>query len=335
MEDFDEAEYLAKNPDVARAVSSGLFASGRQHYELHGKAERRSFRKCDKRELAIVHFDIVGGCQLRCVGCPNSTILNHVTRIQPSVFGTCLRNIDVDYVEYFRLFNYGESLLHDDLPAIFDELATAPRFKIGYLEISTNAQFARWDQLEDVFRRRMLNRLVASCDGDGTPSSYERMRPPAKWEKLMTFLSKARELRDRYCPEMELMTRTVIFNEAHAATWKAVLEPLGWRPEFRGWLNLVGASEDLSGRSWSPGKGLCHFVEQRQGLYVDWNGSVVPCCAHPRAGNLGDLVTQKYSEIFWGSRRRDFIERLRSDRASMEVCGKCEFGSHSDVREFA
>jgi radical SAM protein with 4Fe4S-binding SPASM domain len=283
------------------------------------------------RVLASVHFDIVGGCQLRCVGCPNSTILNKVTRIEPSVFGSCLANIDVDHVAIFRLFNYGESLLHDDLPAIFDELETAPRFSIGFLEMSTNAQFARWDQLEDVLRRRRLNRLVVSCDGDGTPASYERLRPPATWEKFMAFLVKARRLRDQLCPDMELMTRTVVFDVAHTAAWKTVLEPLGWRPEFRWWINLVGASEDLSGRNWQPGEGTCPFVRGGDNLYVDWNGTVVPCCAHPHAGDFGDLSTQKWSAIVSSAKRADFGEQLETNRAAMDICGKCEFGAKSDL----
>lgn len=288
----------------------------------------------EKRALATLHFDIVGGCQLRCVGCPNSTIANKVTRIEPTVFGACLRNIDVDHVAVFRLFNYGEPLLHDDLPAIFDQLAVAPNFSIGHLELSTNAQFVRWDQLEDVFRRRMLNRLVVSCDGNGTPASYERYRPPAKWDKLLAFLTGASALRDRYCPNMELMTRTVITDLGDMPIWNALLEPLGWRPEFRRWINLVGASEDLSARDWRPGEGLCQYVEPPLQLYVDWNGTVVPCCAHPRASNLGDLSKQRWSEIHFGEKRRAFVGALQHDRGSLDICAKCEFGAHTDVSQY-
>ena len=284
-------------------------------------------------ELACVHFDIVGGCQLRCVGCPNSTILNKVTCADPAVFGTCVRNIDVDRVGIFRLFNYGEPLLHDDLPAIFAELERNASFSIGFLEMSTNAQFVRWDQLEAVLRKRQLNRLVVSCDGDGTAASYERLRPPAKWDKLMAFLAKARELRDRLCPDMELMTRTVIFDDADQPAWNAVLEPLGWRPEFRYWITLVGASENLSGRDQDVGEGLCPFVEPTQ-LYIDWNGHVVPCCAHPRAGDYGDLAVERWSEIVAGAKRRAFLERLAKDRSSMEICGSCKFGAASDLGSY-
>lgn len=38
---FNEQAYLAANPDVAAAVASGQFTSGRNHYDLHGQAENR------------------------------------------------------------------------------------------------------------------------------------------------------------------------------------------------------------------------------------------------------------------------------------------------------
>jgi hypothetical protein len=38
---FDEREYLRCNPDVRRAVMSGEFRSGTEHYQIHGRHERR------------------------------------------------------------------------------------------------------------------------------------------------------------------------------------------------------------------------------------------------------------------------------------------------------
>lgn len=41
--DFDEAFYLAVHDDVADAVARGDFASGFEHFEIHGRAERRAW----------------------------------------------------------------------------------------------------------------------------------------------------------------------------------------------------------------------------------------------------------------------------------------------------
>mgnify|MGYP001810718658 CR=1 FL=1 len=38
---FNETYYLAENPDVAAAVSSGAFTSGLQHFNLFGQSELR------------------------------------------------------------------------------------------------------------------------------------------------------------------------------------------------------------------------------------------------------------------------------------------------------
>ncbi|MDR3389313.1 MAG: methyltransferase domain-containing protein [Rudaea sp.] len=41
---FDDDAYLGANPDVAAAVQRGEFQSGRQHYEIFGRNERRPLR---------------------------------------------------------------------------------------------------------------------------------------------------------------------------------------------------------------------------------------------------------------------------------------------------
>ena len=41
IEEFDEAAYLKRNPDVAQAVEAGAFPSGWAHWKAHGRAEGR------------------------------------------------------------------------------------------------------------------------------------------------------------------------------------------------------------------------------------------------------------------------------------------------------
>lgn len=57
-EDFDETTYLALNPDVAHAVRAGAFASGREHWDLHGHAEGRvAFLPPDFDELMYLDLN--------------------------------------------------------------------------------------------------------------------------------------------------------------------------------------------------------------------------------------------------------------------------------------
>lgn len=272
------------------------------------------------RSLFACHFDIVNGCQLTCIGCPNSTLQPKVSRISVEDFRRCLGNIDVKAIGLFRLFNYGEPLLHQDLPLLLREIQRQ-RWKALGIEISTNAQFARWPVLEEALRLRILTRLVVSCDGDGTPEDYERLRPPSRWSKLVEFLTKAAALRDRWHPELELMTRTICTTAEGQKRWHDLLTPLGWTSEFRGWLTLPGAASNIEDNR--GGSGLCHYVKTPASLFVTADGDVVPCCEHPKAAVLGNLKYQTVSDIFAGAKRRELADRLALDRGAVPVCNRC------------
>ena len=270
------------------------------------------------------HFEIVRGCQLRCVGCPNSTLEPKVMRIEPDFFDACLRNIDVKHVTYLRLFNYGEPLLHRRLSEVLERI---PRqaWSVGWVEISTNAQFVDWPDFERAIKTRVINNLSVSCDGDGTPEDYERLRPPSKWEKMVEFLERAKELRDRYDPALTLMTRTICVDPQAQARWRRLLEPRGWVPEFRGWLYLPESERNMTGREINAPRRVCSFQAVHNRLYVDWDGTVVPCCAHPRAAVLGNLREAKFSEIIRTHTRAGFLKELATNRAAMPICNACEF----------
>ncbi len=272
------------------------------------------------RGLSACHFDVVDGCQLRCVGCPISTLQPKIRRISVEDFGLCLGNIDVKAIQLLRLFNYGEAFLHPELPALLLEIPKQ-KWRVRNVELSTNGQSVSPAKLEAVIRTGVLTRLVLSCDGDGTAEDYERLRPPSRWSQLLAFLKRAADLRDRFQPRLELMTRTICTDPEGQARWLTLLEPLGWRPEFRSWLTLPDAALDVAHQA--PGEGLCGFQTRHDALYVSASGEVVPCCYHPRAAVLGDLKSQTFNEIMVGERRTAFSRRMRADRAGMPVCGGC------------
>lgn len=288
------------------------------------------------RSLHTFQIDIVHGCQLRCVGCPNSTLLEKVRRVEVEDFERCIENVDVDYIQCLRLFNFGEPLLHDNLTGILGALQRQS-WRADVLEISTNAQYCNWDDFESALKLQMLDRLVVSCDGDGSPQQYEALRPPSKWGKLLSFLKRAKELRDIHAPNLQLVTRTIVEDQESISRWNDILLPLGWEPEFRDWKILPESKENMTGRTVQAPAGVCTFIapserfgERYHGevnqLYVDASGTVVPCCAHPSAAQLGSLKNSKVSELLRLPERQAFIQQLEEDRASVPICNKCEFG---------
>jgi radical SAM protein with 4Fe4S-binding SPASM domain len=287
--------------------------------------------------IYCAHLDIVHGCQLRCLGCPNSTLLPKIKRISVADFRTCLGNLDVERIHLLRLFNFGEPLLHKQLSQIVSAIPEQ-RWKTQIVEISTNAQQVYWDDFTQALKHNVITRLAVSCDGDGSPAEYERLRPPSKWEKFIEFLERTRELRDRWSPRLQLITRSVVENPQAMARWREILEPRGWTPEFRSWMALPESAQNMTHRAIEVPKGACVFLAEPEEytahpwkgeirvLYMDADGTVVPCCIHPKAGEFGNLMRQKYSEILRGQLRARFKRQMEENRAGMSICGQCEMG---------
>ena len=69
-------------------------------------------------EVKKVQFDIVDGCNLRCIGCPNSVSKPSVNPIPTDVLVRRIQNIDVGSIKQINLYRFGEPLFHPELPVI-------------------------------------------------------------------------------------------------------------------------------------------------------------------------------------------------------------------------
>lgn len=291
------------------------------------------------KHIDWLHLEIVHGCQLRCVGCPNSTIGPKIAFAPVEQIRTVMRNIDnVRRVHNLRLYNYGEPLLHPELVTVL-ELTRRQRWRVDTVEISTNGQSSNWDAIEAALRTQVISRLYVSCDGDGTPEDYERLRPPGKWDRLVTFLERVGEMRARVSRGTVLITRSCIESNDARARWRALGEPLGWTPEFRGYLMKPESLLQIRSGTKSRANGLCYWAANKRNLFVDWDGTLLPCCAHPRAAELGSLVERPLSKLVrtFGGERDRFYDDLQNRRAEMKVCGQCDVGPEqlADVKPLA
>lgn len=118
-DDFDEDDYLAANPDVAKAVRLGHFRSGRDHYSRYGHAERRrlSPKQLQPRaEKALMGLDPQGrgleigpsynpiapkraGYRVQVLDHLSAEELRHKYASQVMTYGVELENIEeVDFV---------------------------------------------------------------------------------------------------------------------------------------------------------------------------------------------------------------------------------------------
>ena len=272
--------------------------------------------------IGTFHFDIVQGCQLRCIGCPNSILLPKIDHITPEAFDACLRNVDVNRVKVMRLFNFGEPFLHPDLKGLLEVLKTQT-WKRDRVEVSTNAMIFDEKKLRDVIGSGVVTHLFVSCDGDGTPAEFERLRPPAKWHKLITFLEGAARIKQELGSPIRLGTRNVCNTTEGRNRWTELLQPRGWDPEFRDWLALP----NTSGKPWDRDLKVTNKVcwpMSGVNLVVNALGDVIPCCHYPDMVPMGNLKTQTFSAVHRGALRRQMLNLLKTDRVNDKICGQCE-----------
>jgi radical SAM protein with 4Fe4S-binding SPASM domain len=284
------------------------------------------------RKIGLFGLDVVHGCQLRCIGCPNSTLKPKVMHMPAVRVRTILANVDtVRRVQEFRLYNYGEPFLNPELPEIVEVIRP---YVVGWrarsVSISTNAQLVDEERIQRVIASGVITILIVSCDGDGTPEDYERLRPPAKWERLMRFLRIASEARAKYNPRMRLSIRTVIERHSAMKRWNALVEPLGYGTIFRTWKALPQSLLTIRNKWDAAPKGACDWAGHAD-LFVDWDGTIVPCCAHPKAADLGNIAERKLSELL--ENRQQFFAHMERDRASLPVCGSCNLDANTELDE--
>jgi radical SAM protein with 4Fe4S-binding SPASM domain len=141
----------------------------------------------------------------------------------------------------------------------------------------------------------------------------------------MDFLERASALKRDHAPDLTLTARTIVPHWPDRAKWRALLAPLGWQSHFYHYHRLPDSADNMTGRPLEVPEGTCFFVETFNQLYVQIDGTVVPCCAHPQAGVYGNLQEQTFSEIYHGTARQAFKAELVANRRSMSICGGCEF----------
>ena len=283
---------------------------------------KQKFNELTLNQIDTFHFDIVQGCQLRCIGCPNSILLPKIDHITAEKFAQCLANVDVDRVDVFRLFNFGEPFLHPDLGGLLNVLKQQ-KWQANKVEISTNAMIFDEKKVRDIMSSGMVTHFYVSCDGDATPAEFERLRPPAKWDKLIHFLEEVRRIKQELESPIELKTRNICMTEDGRARWLSVLGARGWEPEFREWNILPGSSGEPWGRPPIVTNKVC-WQMSGVNLFVDCHGDVIPCCAYPDLPPMGNLLTEKFSDVHRGAPRKKMLNFLKTDRVNDKICGNCE-----------
>ncbi len=309
-------------------------------YKARGFTEERiqliqslDFTKID---VSKVSLDIVDGCNLRCIGCPNSIDKPTVAPIPIELIIKRIKNINVRSIGELRLYRFGEPLFNKNLPELLKTLKDLNSPRINNITLSTNGQHKNFHILENSLRTGCIDSLGISADGDGSKEVFEAMRPPAKWNILVDFIREARSIIENYnlqtlltmgitLPPEKLYKDQYLTKPRTREAWKSKFAVYIDRFDFHPLINMPGSliSEQNLYKDqeyYAPRKDSCKSL-LGSSIYVDGKGIVQPCCWASSVANLGDLNHYKLSDIL--AERILFSHRLDHERNLISMCNIC------------
>jgi len=292
-------DYIRHGALMARAVAPYL-TPAKLRNALHSQTEALR-RAPEPRALpSIAILDVAGVCNLRCRYC--STGIGRNNGRQPRLISVAL--VDQFLAEVGRslvsvnLYNWGEPLLHPQLPDI------VRRFHQNriFTSVSTNLNTARRDYLADLGAAG-LDHLVISLSG-ASQEGYERYHRLGNYNLMLDNLKfliddKRRRRRQRPLIEVKYLMFTFNRHEVDAAARLARdlsvdlfrTVPGGGAREAK-----VIAPDEPPWKFPFPSPWPCHHLWDTAVLRVD--GGVAPCCyTFFKADDFGDFTKASLEDI--------------------------------------
>jgi radical SAM protein with 4Fe4S-binding SPASM domain len=279
-------------------------------------------------------------CNLACPTCPTGT--GKIAPLPPmsvARFGEVMSALSPRLAN-LALWNYGEPLLHKELPAI---IARAKQAGVRIVKVSSNAHFLDGERGRALLSSG-LDVLILSVDG-ASQETYQVFRKDGDFARVaaqVAWICAEKKRLGQRRPSIELQFIAMRHN-AHelpeirrlAATWgvdKLRVKTVG--AEDAGTRDLVPAERLLSryredGVTHATTYPFCTMAWDHTVVNVD--GSVTPCCyIRPDMGAdfvLGNVFERPFAEIWRGERYRAFRAAMLAGREAMPVCGKCRGGT--------
>jgi MoaA/NifB/PqqE/SkfB family radical SAM enzyme len=293
---------------LARATAPYLTAAKlRNLLRCEGEALRRQPRPRAYPYVAIL--DVAGLCNLHCPYCPTGAGRDpgRHRRLLPMSLVRKLLAEAGDYLLSASLYNWGEPLLHSQLP----EMVSLFHQRRVFTSVSTNLSLARQDLLAALCEAG-LDHLVVSLSG-ASQAVYEKYHRGGKLDLVLDnlqFLTDLKHRRGLAKPLIEVKYLVFTSNRhelpaaAHLAQALGVdlfrRYPGGGPPE---------AEVHEYGSDFHPFGGLHHCHQLWHAVVVNADGGVTPCCyTYFRADDLGDFSRASLREI----RLNDGFIRARS-----------------------
>jgi len=265
-------------------------------------------------------IDITNHCNLRCIMCPQSGGgFKRESEMSMNMFKSIIDDV-CENSPLIKLYMTGEPLLHNGL---FDMIEYASN-KGCKTMVHTNATLLT-EQISFKLLSSSLTYLSFSFDGC-TSEVYERLRPPAKFNKVKSNIIKYLDLKTKiktHGPhttiEIIKMKDTDELIKEFAAQWENSGVDKISVADYMTWLDSVNDRrvETQCNNGYKP----CWFPFNYGCILSD--GTVVPCCLDVFGKMpLGNITNNSFREIWFGEQ----FELLRKHM----IAGQIQQGSICD-----
>lgn len=307
---------------------------------------------------AWLTIDPTNICTLKCPFCPTGNgLMKRPKGLMSKENFRRIMDILGPYLLHIDMQNWGEPLLNKD---IYQMIFYAKKFDIN-LTLSTNFQNFDERSAEEMINSG-LDRLILSIDG-ASGQSYEKYRRGGSFLKIMENISilinKKRQLKSHF-PFVLWQFLVFRHNEHEIEIAKKMgrdlgVDAVGFTPafvavdseEYKDWVPLNNAYNryDLTNKSKesvdsesflkSTGEVFCNWLWQ--GIAINWDGSVSPCCGiYLEEEDFGNIFEGLDFHHLWNNNHykiaREFMrDRKKPDFRIKNTCVDCSKIGQIDI----
>ncbi|MFH0835810.1 MAG: radical SAM protein [Candidatus Micrarchaeota archaeon] len=262
-------------------------------------------------------------CNLRCITCPREDM----TRAKGSMnFKLFKKIIDESLFIYSVGLHYmGEPLMNKD---IFKFIDYAKQKGVNHVYLSTNVTILN-EERSNRLLDTPIDAVILSLDG-ASKRTYERVRRNAKFEESVRNVEKFLELREKSERKPHVYLQVIKTNETLKEMQEFRERWSGYDVEitcknFCTWANQLKNAEKISKKEnwYHPGGVPWPCASLWEGLVVNWDGSVVPCCYDFNStAVIGDLKKQSVLEV-WNGEPIQKIRKSQIENKPIPLCAGC------------
>ena len=289
------------------------------------------------RQISYAYIETTSYCNLHCAFCNRDEVVQKPTHMSVENYKIVLKKLAKHPIREIKLMGMGEPFMHPK----FHEICRLTRetFPEAFIISSTNCQF----EFNGNFQKSLQHVDLMYLSIDGYGSNYERYRKPAKWVKLVKFLS-ACKLQE---PRRAKLAINYTVNPDNIGDIGRIQELVAKYKLDEMRLNIV--------QNWNEGETdeeLCHFSDEqlaflretfghmikgkadwnfsdcfwvKNGLYMTADGDVKVCCMNTSTKPFGNLIRDLSVEQAFSNKRYIEIKNGCETNCPTEHCVTCSY----------